>query len=243
MNLYGKNQVAERLKSNPNSIKKIFFNQKCDLSAMKIIANEKKIPYIFLQDKDFLIMAKDANTQGVIAQVVEFCYEDLDDILKQSKPDKYVLIALSNITDPQNLGSILRTVACFGNFALIIPKHRTASINETVLRVACGGENYVPIVQVTNLISAIQSAKDAGYWVAGSVLEDGEDMTNFKFPFPLCLVIGAEDKGIRQGLLNHLDYKLTLPMPGKELSLNAAVATAVFCYEIMKQRLRASDVK
>ncbi|MBU1045376.1 MAG: 23S rRNA (guanosine(2251)-2'-O)-methyltransferase RlmB [Candidatus Omnitrophica bacterium] len=236
MNLYGKNQVIERLASQPNSIKKIFFNQKSVLAELKTLANEKKIPYTVLSEKEFLIISKDANTQGVIAQVDEFHYEDLDNLLRRSKQDKYVLIALSNITDPQNLGSILRTAACFGNFALIIPKHRTASINETVLKVACGGENHVPIVQVTNLISAIQAAKDAGYWVAGSVVDNGEAVTTFKFPFPLCLVIGSEDKGIRHGLLNHLDYKLTLPMPGKELSLNAAVATAVFCYEIMRQR-------
>jgi 23S rRNA (guanosine2251-2'-O)-methyltransferase len=234
MNLFGKNQVAERLKSQPQSIKKIFFNTKSDFAAIKYLADEKKIPYVVLNEKEFLSIAKNLHTQGVIAQVADFCYEDLNSLLKRN--DKYVLIALSNITDPQNLGSIIRTVACFGNFALIIPKHRTASINETVLKVACGGENYVPIVQVTNLITAIQSAKDAGYWVAGCVVDQGSDLTSFTFSFPLCLVIGAEDKGIRQGLLNHLDYRLTLPMPGKELSLNAAVATAIFCYEIIKQR-------
>ncbi|MFH1062689.1 MAG: 23S rRNA (guanosine(2251)-2'-O)-methyltransferase RlmB [Candidatus Omnitrophota bacterium] len=237
MNLFGKNQVIERLQSQPQSIKKIFFHQKSDFAAIKAQANDKKIPCIVLNDKEFLSIAKKAHTEGVIALVADFCYEQLDTLLKRDKQNKYVLIALSNITDPQNLGSILRTAACFGNFALIIPNHRTASINETVLRVACGGENHVPIVQVTNLITAIQAAKDAGYWVAGSVVEQGLDVTCFKFPFPLCLVIGSEDKGIRHGLLNHLDYRLTLPMPGRELSLNAAVATAIFCYEIMKQRI------
>ena len=236
MNLYGKNQVMERLKSKPKSIKKIFFNQKSDLAAIRAKANEKKIPFVVLREKEFLIMAKNANTQGVIALVEEFLYQDLDGLLELEQKDKYVLIALSNITDPQNLGSILRTAACFGKFALIIPKHRTVTITETVLRVACGGENYVPIVQVTNLINALEKAKDAGYWVAGSVVDEGENVVNFKFPFPLCLVIGSEGKGIRPGLLSHLDYRLKLLMPGKELSLNAAVATAVFCYEIMKQR-------
>ncbi len=236
MNLYGKNQVLERLKSHSKSIKKIFFNQRSDLFAIRLQANDKKIPYVVLREKEFLIMAKNAKTQGVIALVEEFSYQDLDSLLACDQKDKYVLIALSNITDPQNLGSILRTAACFGKFALIIPKHRTATITETVLRVACGGENHVPIVQVTNLMTALKKAKDAGYWVAGSVVDDGEDVMNFKFPFPFCLVIGSEGKGIRHGLLSHLDYRLKLPMPGKELSLNAAVATAIFCYEIMKQR-------
>ncbi len=234
--LYGKNQIIERLKTHPETIKKIIYNQGSDNRFVKKLALQKNISCFPLPHKEFICIAKNINTQGVIAEVQDFLYNDLQAILQLPDEEKLTLIALSNITDPQNLGSLLRTAACFGRFALIIPKHRSVSINETVLRIACGGENYVPVIQETNLIPAIKQAKDAGYWVAGAVVEEGEDITGFKFRFPLCLVIGSEDKGIRPGLLAHLDFKVTLPMPGAGLSLNAAVATAIFCYEVTRQR-------
>lgn len=234
--LFGKNQVIERLKTRPKTIQKIICRQNSDNSFIEKLASKNRVPFIALADKEFLPLSNNVNNQGVIAEIQDFHYEDFQNILQLPNENKLTLIALSNITDPQNLGSILRTAACFGKFALIIPKHRSVSINETVLRVACGGENYVPVIQVTNLIPLIKQAKDAGYWVAGTVVEDGADITDFKFQFPLCLVIGSEDKGIRPGLMPHLDFKVTLPMPGAGLSLNAAVATAVFCYEIARQR-------
>ncbi|MBU4304923.1 MAG: 23S rRNA (guanosine(2251)-2'-O)-methyltransferase RlmB [Candidatus Omnitrophica bacterium] len=236
MKLYGKNPVLERLSVNPRSIKVIYLNEKNDTAAVGEIARRYGTRCISLGEKEFFARSEGCNTQGVIADIAEFSYAELEDFLELSDAQKPVFIALSNITDPQNLGSILRSAACFGDFALILPKHRSASINETVLRVACGGENYVPVVQETNLVAALQRLKKAGCWIAGSVVEQGEDVTGFSFPFPLCVVIGAEDKGIRQGLLAHLDFKVTLPMPGRALSLNAAVAAAVLCYEIIRQK-------
>ncbi len=239
MKLFGKNQVKERLKAYPHSIKKIYFQQGLDLEALKELAKQQGISCGVLNEKDFFSMARHHHSQGVIAEVEEFVYANLEDFLVLPDNKKYTLIALSNITDPQNVGSIIRTAACFGEFALIIPKHRNVCINETVLKVACGGENYVPVIQVTNLVPLLQKAKDAGYWVFGSVVEGGQDITECKFSFPLCIVIGSEDKGIRDGILPHLDQKITLPMPGEALSLNAAVAAAILCYEVIRQRKQA----
>lgn len=234
--LYGKNQVVERLKTRPKTIQKIIFKKSTDNGFIEKLAVENNISHVLLSDKEFISISNNINNQGVIAQIQDFQYTDLEDILQLPNEKKLTLIALSNITDPQNLGSILRTTACFGRFALIIPKHRSASITESVLKVACGGENYIPVIQETNLIPVIKQTKDAGYWVAGTVVEDGVDLTGFNFQFPLCLVIGSEDKGIRSGLMSHLDFKVTLPMPGAGLSLNAAVATAIFCYEVIRQK-------
>ncbi len=236
MNLYGKNQVIERIRAKPKSITKVYLNKNSNLALLHELAKEAGISCVFLPGKEFSRRAKHFHTQGVIAEIKEFSYARLEDILNLPKDKKYTLIALSNITDPQNVGSILRSAACFGNFALIIPKHRTVQINETVLKVACGGENYIPVVQVTNLIPALEKAKKAGYWVAGCFVNDGVAITELKISFPLCIIIGSENKGIRKGIIPHLDFKFTLPMPGIDLSLNAAVACAIFCYEIMRQR-------
>ncbi|MFH2145989.1 MAG: 23S rRNA (guanosine(2251)-2'-O)-methyltransferase RlmB [Candidatus Omnitrophota bacterium] len=235
MNLYGKNQVIERFKANPKTIKKIYLIDGAEDAYIRELSGKHGISCIALSDKEFSVLAKNHHSQGIIAEVADFSYAELDDLLELKDGEEYTFLALSNITDPQNLGSILRNIACFGKFAVIIPKHRSADINETVLKVACGGENYVPVVKVTNLIPALEQIKKAGYWVGGCVVEGGEDITSYKLPFPLCIIIGSESEGIRRGVVSHLDFKLTLPMPGAKLSLNAAVAAAVFSYEIMRQ--------
>jgi len=237
MKLYGKNSIRERLAINPLSIRKIYFNQKSHACEIEKLAADKEICCVNLNETQFNSMCEHNNAQGVIADVDEFKYASLDEILLAPCEQKPVILALSNITDVQNLGSIIRTAACFGKVALMLPKHRNAQVNETVLKVACGGENYVPIILETNLINAIKELKQAGYWITGTVVDEGDDITGFRLTFPLCLVIGSEDKGIREGLKKHLDFRVTLPMPGAKLSLNAAVATAVFCYEITRQRV------
>jgi 23S rRNA (guanosine2251-2'-O)-methyltransferase len=148
---------------------------------------------------------------------------------------KISLIFLDSISDPQNLGSIIRTAACFGDFAVVLPKHGACEVNDTVLHVASGGENFVPVAMVTNLSSALIQAKEAGYWTVGTVVEGGEVLHKVSLPFPLCLVLGSEGRGIRQGLHNQLDIKVNLPMKA-QLSFNVAVSCAIFCYEISRQK-------
>ena len=97
-------------------------------------------------------------------------------------------------------------------------------------------ENFVPVAKVTNLSTTLLKAKKAGYWAVGTVVEEGEDINSVSLPFPICLVLGAEGKGIRYGIQKHLDVKVTLPMKGAELSFNVAMATAIFAHEINKQR-------
>ena len=105
------------------------------------------------------------------------------------------------------------------------------------MRVAQGGENYTPVAKVANLGVAIDKAKKAGYWVVAAVLEgDAQLLTAAQLNFPLGVIIGSEGKGVRPGLINHVDCKLTLPMKGERLSFNAATAAALFCYEITRQR-------
>jgi 23S rRNA (guanosine2251-2'-O)-methyltransferase len=236
MKLYGKNSISERIRARPASIQRLFFNGSLAQDPLVAEAKKHRVACEPISAAALEKMGGHHYVQGLVAEVEEFSYAGLEDLICLPDAEKYVFLALSNVTDPQNMGSILRTAACFGRFALLIPKHRTVTVNETVLKVASGGENYVPVVQETNLIPALQRLKQAGYWVAGSVVEEGQDLTKFSFPFPLCLVIGAEDKGIRHGLLAHLDFKITLPMPGFGLSFNAAVATAIFSYEIARQR-------
>jgi 23S rRNA (guanosine2251-2'-O)-methyltransferase len=127
--------------------------------------------------------------------------------------------------------------ACFGGISLIVPSREACQVNETVLHVASGGENYVPIANVNNLAPAIDDAKKLGFWIAGAVVdEDAENITEVSFPFPLGVVLGSEGKGIRKGLQKRLDIRARIPMRGAALSFNVSMACAIFCHEITKQK-------
>ena len=181
-------------------------------------------------------MAGEAHTQGILAETEEFRYADLEDLLRESE-SRPALFLLDRVTDPQNLGAILRTTACFGEIALVLPRHESAQVNETVLRVACGGENYTAVALVTNLAQAAEKMKKAGYWIAGAVGQGGQPLAAADWPTPLAVVFGSEGTGIRPGLEKHLDLKLSIPMPGADLSYNVATAAALFGYEITRRRL------
>lgn len=236
MLLYGKNSVLQRLRRQPESMRKIFLDENFEDPNILSIATRRKIPIIRMRRREFLRVKRADRLQGIIAEVEMFCYAAFGDLLAGSDGKKRLLVFLDSINDPHNLGSIIRTLACFGGFAVVIPKHDACEVNDTVMHVATGGENYVPVAMVGNMAGALLEAKKAGYWVVGSVLDGKEELGHVEFPFPLCLVLGSEGKGIRPGIKNHLDMSVRLPMPGAKLSFNVAMACAIFCHEITKQR-------
>lgn len=236
MLLYGKNSVLERLKANPQSIKKIFIQENFDEPLILNIMKSKNIPSRRVSEKELDRMKRAERAQGVIAEVDKFIYASFEELLSRPRNKQLSFIFLDGITDPQNLGAIIRIAACFGGFAIVIPEHRACEVNETVLAIASGGENFVPISKVANLSNALIKAKEAGYWIAEAVVEGGEDIYKVKFPLPICLVLGSEGKGVRYGVQKQLDLKVTLPMKGAALSFNVAMACAIFCYEITRQK-------
>lgn len=236
MKLYGRNCVIERLKKDAKSVKRIFAEAGADISGAGHICRQRGIPVEYLSKNIFQKKAQGIPSQGIIAETDDFKYAQLEDILELPKEKLPVLLFLDSLNDPQNLGSILRTSACFGGFAVILPRHESVEVTEAVLRVAQGGENYTPVCKVANLSVAVEKARKAGYWIIGAATEGGEDLTAARLNFPLGVVIGSEARGIRQGLRSHLDNKFTLQMAGAQLSFNAAVAAALFCYEAARQR-------
>lgn len=237
MRLYGKNSILERLKSAPQTIKAIYIKKGVNLETIAALARQNDIPFNSMPEQKFSNFTQGLNCQGVVAEVEKFTYSFLEDFLSRDEKDGLLTIVfLDHLTDPQNLGSIIRTLACFGDFGLVIPKDSSVSVNETVLKVACGGESFLPVAQIGNLSVGLEMVKDKNYWVAGALTQGGQDLLTTQLPSPLALVIGSEGKGIRQSLLNKLDLKLTLPMPGGKISFNAATATAIFSYEIFRQK-------
>ena len=243
MRLYGKRPVMERLKAAPKTIRTLYLQQETDSSDLVRAAKELKLPFVSLPKPAFAKLAGEIHAQGVLAEVDPFHYVPLAELLGRPEPagrpePRPTLFLLDRVTDPQNLGNILRTLACLGQMGIVLPKHDSAEINETVLRVACGGENYVAVAQVTNLVTACEQAKKAGWWIVGTAVSGGTPLGQVSWPHPLAVVIGSEGSGIRPGLKKHLEMTVTLPMRGAPLSFNVATAAALIAYEITRSRSR-----
>ena len=236
MYLYGKNSVLERLKADPGSIRKVYVQDNFKSPHIIEMIKSRKIPLVKVDEKELLKIKRADRLQGIVAETAKYVYTPFEKLLNDSKENPVSFIFLDGLNDPHNLGSIMRIAACLGGFAIVIPDHGSCEVTEAVLHVSSGGENFVPVVKVTNLSTSLLKAKKAGYWAVGTVVEEGEDINNVSLPFPICLVLGAEGKGIRYGIQKHLDMKVTLPMKGAELSFNVAMAAAIFAHEINKQR-------
>ncbi|MDD5073264.1 MAG: 23S rRNA (guanosine(2251)-2'-O)-methyltransferase RlmB [Candidatus Omnitrophica bacterium] len=234
--LYGRNSILERMRANPKSLRMVMISENFDDAEIFEAAKLHRTPIKRVAEKELFKMKHSERLQGIIAEADPFEYSSFEGLLKREDGIKPTFIMLDGITDPQNLGAIIRTSACFGSFAIVIPERDSCDVNETVLNVASGGENYVRVCRINNLSNALIHAKEAGYWAAGAVVGGGEDLNKASFPFPLCLVLGSEGKGIHHGVSKHIELKVTLPMPGAALSFNVAISAAIFCYEIARQR-------
>jgi 23S rRNA (guanosine2251-2'-O)-methyltransferase len=237
MKLYGKNPVIERLKANPQSIRMILVEQgHPDHGYIATKARKHGIAVNAVSGQQIMKLARNHNTQGVMADVLDFAYVPYEELLERAVDKGTTLVFLDVVTDPQNLGSIMRGLGCLGDFSVVLPTKDSVSVTEIVLRVASGADNYVGVAQVSNTANAIKKAKDAGFSIAGSVVEEGENLFETRFQFPLALVVGSEQKGIRDVIKKHLDHKITIPMTHARISFNVAQATAIIAYEITKQK-------
>jgi len=237
MRLFGKNPVIERIRVDPGSIRKLYLQKRTDLSAVVKAAKKAGLEFESVDKAWFERKCGEVHAQGVVAEVPEFEYVSFSMILDECCGKRMTPVFVDGVTDPQNLGAIIRNLACIGGFSLVLPEHGSVGVNETVLRVASGGENYLKVALVTNTSGAVRKAQDAGVWVVGAEAEGDSEVSEADLTFPLAVVIGSEGKGIRPGLQKQLDAKLSLSMQGAQLSFNVAVATSIFCYEINRRRL------
>jgi len=239
MKLFGRNPVIERLRSNPSSINKVFIQEGLkDTSFIRSRARKHNIPVYIVPRTKMIKFARGANKQGIFVDVAEFAYVDYDELIATALDKKRTPVFLDGLNDPQNLGAIIRSLACLGKFSIVLPTHDSVNVTQAVLRVACGGENYIPVSKVANLNKSIRKAKQAGFTIAGAVVRDGVSLEEADFPFPIGLVVGSEQKGIRDVIRKQLDLELTIPMARDTLSFNVAVATTVMCYELAKKKKR-----
>ncbi len=178
-----------------------------------------------------------ANHQGVAVMFATQEYSTVEDILLVAKErdEMPFIIVCDEIEDPHNLGAIIRTAEAGGVHGIIIPKRRSASLNATVAKAACGALEYMKVARVTNIANTIEQLKEEGIWVFGADM-DGTDFEKIDFNIPCALVIGNEGKGIGTLTAKKCDGIVSLPMLGKINSLNASVAAGILIYEVVKRR-------
>ncbi len=177
--------------------------------------------------------------QGIAAQVAPHEYMELADLIEQAKAatSAPVILIADGITDPHNLGAIIRSAEAIGAQGIVIPQRRAVGITSTVVKVAAGAIAHFPVARVINLSRAIEELKEAGFWIYGTAAGSSKTLHNTKFDGAVGLVIGSEGQGL--GLLTQkcCDELVSIPMVGKTPSLNASVAAAIALYEIHRQKL------
>ena len=239
----GRNPVIEAIKNDREIDKIMIANSAKEGSIKKIIgmAKEKNIVIDYSApniDKHKLDEVSTSHShQGVIAQVSEYKYWELDELIEsvKAKNEDPFFIILDEITDPHNLGSIIRTADAVGAHGVIIPKRRSVHITPVVAKASAGAVEYVPVCKVTNIVNTIKKLKGEGLWIAAADM-DGQTFYEQNLTGALGLVIGSEGFGISRLVKQNCDFTVKMPMIGNVTSLNASVAAGILLYEIFKQR-------
>lgn len=237
--MYGIHVVEEALAAG-QALRAIHISdeRKRDPLLRKIIADakERNVPVRFEQ-KPFFAALPFKTHQGVVAIVPPFDYASLHDVIGSRKSAHALFVILDHLTDPHNVGAIIRTAECFGADAVVLPERRSAGVNATVRKAAAGAAEHLPVVRVPNVNEAIRTLKKAGIWVAGADAGEGSvPAAEADFNRDLALVIGAEGEGLAQLVRRECDYLVRVPMLGVTESLNASVAAGVLLYEAIRQR-------
>ena len=235
----GRNAVLEVFKSG-RDIEKIIVakgNTEGTIRRIMSMAAEKGVVLQQVERRRLDEMSQTKNNQGGIAIVASHSYVDVEDILERARQkgkDPFIII-LDEITDPHNLGAILRTADAAGADGVIISKRRSVGLTATVAKTSAGAIEYVPVAKVTNIAKTIDDLKKEGLWIACTDM-DGKSYFESDLKGPIALVIGSEGDGVGRLVKEKCDFTISIPMYGEISSLNASVAAALFMYEVVRQR-------
>ncbi len=239
MYIYGRNPVKEAYRAGKTIDKLFIIKGEFDptLGNIRKLAKEARTVVSLVDRATLDKLANGGNHQGVVASVTDFEYCDVDDIvaLAKEKGEPLLVVILDGITDPHNLGAIIRSAECFGAHGIIIPKHRSVTVNDTVIKVACGATEHILVAKVTNINDAIRDLKDQNIWVYATDF-DGDAPKTVNLNGDIAIVIGSEGEGIHRLTKDLCDATLTIPQYGKVNSLNASVAAGIVLYEAVRQR-------
>jgi len=241
--IYGIHAVEKFLQRTPEQGVELFTVEKRNPRLLSVVGQTRKvkIPVQFSSRDELSKLAGSDKHQGCVLKIkvvagqlksLEQCISELD--------QNSLFLVLDGVQDPHNLGACLRSADATGVDAVIIPKDRSAKLNATVRKVAAGGAETVPLIEVTNLARSLKDLKSAGVWIYGASGDAEQSVYDFDYKSPVALVMGAEGDGLRRLTAEQCDQLIKLPMLGSVESLNVSVATGVCLYEINRARSACS---
>ncbi len=239
--LYGVHPVLELLRAGKRPLDKLYIlkgRRGEQVDEIIQLARAQGVSLHFESKPALDRVAKSEKHQGVVALVAAKAYdtpERLIQIAHETNQSPLVLL-LDGVEDPRNLGAIVRTAEAAGVHGIILPRHRSAGLTGTVDKASAGALEYLPVAQVVNLSRAVDELKKQGLWIVGLEPTASQSYTALDYKGPIGIVVGGEGKGIREGLLKHCDYLVSIPMRGRVESLNVSVAVGILLYEIGRQR-------
>ena len=238
--LEGRNALQEALRSG-RTIDKVFIaSGETDRGLQRLAAEAKDAGAVVVPvDRRKLDMMSTTHAhQGVIALAAAREYFSVDDILQEAadRGENALIILCDELTDPHNLGAIIRTAECAGAHGVIIPKRRSVGLTAVVAKASAGAIEHMKVARVTNMNAAIEELKEKGVWVFGTAAEGSIPMYEADLTGPTAIVVGSEGEGMGRLVQKNCDVTVHIPMKGKITSLNASVAASILLYEAVRQR-------
>lgn len=238
--IFGKQPVLEALKSD-SGIEKIFLlhhSHSGIAEKIRLQARRKGVPVVETSPEHLRELTAIENTQGVVALVSLKSYVEPEEMLEaaRKKGEEPLLLILDEIEDPQNLGALIRSAECAGVHGVLIPRHHSAPVNETVAKTSAGASAHMLIARVTNIAQTLDDLKSQGVWIIGSDIAGGKPYYEADYRGPTALVVGNEGKGIRRLVKEKCDFLVRIPLHGKIESLNASVSGAILMFEAARMR-------
>ena len=238
--LEGRNAVTEALRAG-RTIDKVFIaagDTDRNLARLAAQAKEAGAVVVRIDRRKLNDMSPTGAHQGIIASVAAHEYASVEDMLRSAreKGEAPLLVVCDELSDPHNLGAIIRTAECAGAHGVIIPKRRSVGLTAVVGKASAGALEYMPVARVSNISSTLRDLKEKGVWVFGTAAEGATVLHQADLTLPAAIVIGNEGVGMSRIVAEHCDFKVSIPMKGRISSLNASAAAAILLYEAVRQR-------
>ena len=237
----GRNAVTEALRAG-TAIDKIYIARgetDATLGHIASTARGKGIVVVEADRRKLDGMSRTKSHQGVIAIAAVREYADVEDILNaaREKGEAPLIVVCDELSDPHNLGAVIRTAECAGAHGVIIPKRRSAGLTAIVAKTSAGAVSHLPVARVPNLVALLKELKEQGLWVYGTAAEGTTELYNADLKGPAVIIIGSEGDGMGRLVREQCDFLVSIPMRGKVNSLNASAAAAIVLYEAVRQRI------
>jgi len=239
--LVGVNPVLEQLRRDPRAIRILFVARGAHAGAARVAAAARRagVTVEATEPERLRALAPGLVHQGVVAWREEIAAADWGQLLERRPA---CLLVADQVTDPRNLGALLRSAEATGVGAVVVPRDRSASLTPAVGKASAGAAAVVPVARVVNLVRAIEELKRVGYWVVGLDAAAPRSVFDFVFPELCTVVVGGEGKGLRPLTRAHCDHLVSIPMLGSLTSLNVSIAAALALYERVRQAAGRSGV-